>query len=263
MCYTATFYFSIPVNLAAAIALVAATSSSLWAQKFIPFSKVHAIVVILFLLITSIAVFIGRYWRNKPKQRKFELTLGTVMLAIWVFDTIYWQLPANFSLYESLPIQICDLATLIAPLALLTRKRKFCTLLYFWGIALCSQAFITPAVYSSPADIGFWLFWICHTSIVGGAIYLIAVKQYQPEWRDFSFAVIAGMIYFFVVLIFNLIFDVNYGFVGNTKPDNPSIIDVLGPWPARLFLIVLLAIIAFAILMLPWEIIRIFKKRRV
>ncbi len=54
---------------------------------------------------------------------------------------------------------------------------------------------------------------------------------------------------------------VNYAFVGPSKPDQPSIIDVLGPWPQRLLLIVPLACVALAVPMIPWEISRRMQRR--
>jgi uncharacterized membrane protein YwaF len=59
-----------------------------------------------------------------------------------------------------------------------------------------------------------------------------------------------------LVLPLNVLLGANYGFVGNSRPDNPSIVDLLGPWPGRLIIIVLLVAAVLALLMLPWEIAR-------
>lgn len=49
----------------------------------------------------------------------------------------------------------------------------------------------------------------------------------------------------------NLLLYANYGFTGPSRPHNPSIIDVLGPWPERLLLIVPLAGLALFIVLAP------------
>jgi len=65
----------------------------------------------------------------------------------------------------------------------------------------------------------------------------------------------ASAAYVVVVLPIDLLLDANYGFVGKSKPLNPSIVDLLGPWPERLLIIVPLAALAMALAMLPWMVV--------
>jgi len=59
-----------------------------------------------------------------------------------------------------------------------------------------------------------------------------------------------------LVLPIDLAFGWNYGFVGPSRPDHPSIVDVLGPWPQRLAAIAAIAAAAMALLLAPWLIVR-------
>ena len=61
-----------------------------------------------------------------------------------------------------------------------------------------------------------------------------------------------------LVLPLDVMFGVNYGYVGPTKPQKPTLIDALGPWPARVFVIVGLTMVVFAMMTLPWQ----FSRRR-
>ena len=88
------------------------------------------------------------------------------------------------------------------------------------------------------------------------AVYDLAVNRFRPTWRHYAIACAASAAYVAVVLPINLMLGANYGFVGKSKPLNPSIIDVLGPWPERLLIIVPLAALAMALVMLPWVALR-------
>lgn len=129
-------------------------------------------------------------------------------------------------------------------------------LLYFWGFGLSTQALLTPALTDPPSSIWFWAFWLQHGFVIAAAVYDVAAREFRPAWRDWLFASGAIILYGIAMLPVNHWLGANYGFLGDSRPETPSIIDLLGPWPARLFVIALLAPGVMAILMLPWEIIR-------
>jgi hypothetical integral membrane protein (TIGR02206 family) len=155
---------------------------------------------------------------------------------------------------ESWPLHICDLAVWIAPAALLTQKRWLRTLLYFFGIGLSTQAFLTPVVQGGVGGIRFWLFWIGHTQIVGSAIYDVAALGYRPRWRDVVLAFGALVAYAIAITPLNLAFGVNYGYIGDSRPLRPTVIDRLGPWPWRLIPMMGMAIAVFVLAWAVWAI---------
>ena len=221
---------------------------------FRPFSAMHAGVLLLFVAATALLIRIGR--RSGPARRvRIERTLGWGMLAVWVVSNVWWLRPSQFDPARSLPLQMCDITSLLAALVLLGPRPRGMALLYFWGIGMSLQALITPDLTGGPGSIWFWLFWIGHAGTVGIALYVVAVHGYRPTWRHFGFAVAAGLAYLVVVFTVNVTFDFNYGYVGDAHPGQPSVIDFLGPWPGRVGLIAILATIAMAILMLPWHIV--------
>ncbi len=122
-------------------------------SAFHPFTVEHALVVAVFLVALGAAVVLGRRGRG-PRVVAAERAVGVGGLVLWAVSTAYWLLPANYDVEKSLPIQMCDFAALIAPLALLTGYRPFRSITYFWGLGLSSQSFVTPTLergYASPA----------------------------------------------------------------------------------------------------------------
>ena len=221
-------------------------------RMFQPFSALHAGVLLLFAVATALLIRIGRH-SDVARRARIEHALGWAMLGVWVVSNVWWVWPSRFDPATSLPLQVCDITSLLAALVLLAPRSWAIVLLYFWGIGMSLQALITPDMDRGPGDVWFWVFWIAHAGTVGIALYVVAVRGYRPSWRDYRFAVAAGLVYLAAVFTVDVLFDFNYGYVGDAQPGQPSVLDFLGPWPGRVGLVAILVTIAMAILMLPWH----------
>ena len=219
-------------------------------EKFHPFTLAHALALATIALATIVAIRTAR--AAGAGRAAVERRAGIAFCLVWVALHGWWLLPARFDPLTTLPLQMCHLTALGAGLYLVTRSRRLATLLYFWGLALCTQALLTPTLQEGPASHVFWYFWLSHGMIVGVAAYAIAVHGFRPTWGDWRFACIAAAAYVAVALPIDLALGANYGFLGPTAPDRPTIVDVLGPWPQRLAVIFAIVAGAMAVLMLPW-----------
>ncbi|MBC7771600.1 MAG: TIGR02206 family membrane protein [Pyrinomonadaceae bacterium] len=227
-----------------------------WMATFHPRTLQHAVCVAVCMVIMVGTSLLGLSLRARPAGDRLRIGIGVVGILYWIGSNIWWNLPKNFDVSESLPLQVCDLAGLIGPLALLTRKRQLRAILYFWGLVLSSQGFIQPILDVGAGHTRFWLFWANHTIIVGMAMYDLVALQFRPTWRDFFTAAGAILIYLILILPFDIVLDVNYGYVGNRSAAQKTIIDSLGPWPWRIAPLAAIALGAMAIMVLPWEFVR-------
>lgn len=216
-------------------------------EPFRAFSLTHALVLAVVAALTLLWIIIGRR-ALQATPSILESTLAWSNLAIWCSAHLWWMLPPALDIQTTLPLQLCHIASVFASIALLTRARWARTLVYFWGIGLSTQALLTPGIIDPPTSIWFWGFWLQHGFLLAAAVYDLAVHRYRPAWSDFRLACAATCGYLAVVLPLNLWLGANYGFVGNMRPGTPSIVDVLGPWPERLIVIVLLVAAVFALL---------------
>ncbi len=237
-----------------------------WGHRFEQFSLMHGVTVLCCMLMIAGVVYIGRRQRRLNRLARGVADgpgqlLGMIAVGHWVLYQLWWQFPVRYGNDFRLPLQLCDLAGLVAGLALLTGNRLLTTTLYFWAFALSTQAFVTPVVTVGPAHARFWLFWESHTIIVGSAIYAVAVRGYRPHGRDFIAGVLATLAYTAVVLPINIFYGWNYGYIGRGTPDAPTVIDRLGPWPFRLIPLATLVFGAFVIVYLPWLLADRFGKR--
>lgn len=222
---------------------------SIWFQ---PFSLTHGLTLLAIAAATAILCVAGL--RASPNPRLiFERWAALGNLFVWVMAHVFWMLPAQFDARTSLPLQLCHIAALTATACLLANARILQTLVYYWGLALSTQALLTPALEDGPGTLWFWVFWQQHAFVVALACYLLVVRDYRPTWLDFRHACLATFIYLCVVFPIDVAFDLNYGFVGPSRPDYPTIIDALGPWPQRLPIIFAIIAGVMALITWPWQ----------
>lgn len=227
-----------------------------WAKKFESFTLFHLIVAGSFSIAMFGAWAIGRRLRNRDSERRFRIGWGYTVLVYKILETAWYNWPGNFDIKESLPLQLCDLAAFVAAAAMITHKRPLRTMLYFWGIGLSTQGFFTPILKEGYESWRFWFFWISHTMIIGSATYDVVVCRYRPTLRDVVVAFAWTLAFAGVAMAVNLMWDVNYGYIGNTKPENRTIIDDLGSWPLRVVKLAVLIVFLFLLLWAVWPISR-------
>ena len=226
------------------------------AKTFEQFSTTHAVVIVAFFGAVSLAIALGRRHRGTPTLAAWERRVGVAFLALWCVSTVYWLLPRNYNVHKSWPLHMCDLVSLVAPFVLLTSRRWLRALLYYWGLGLSSQGFVTPTLNHGPGTLVFWLFWMIHAAIVGTAIYDLVVRRYRPGWRDFAVGASAAAAYAVAMLAIDIPLHLNYGFVGNLPAEQPTIVDRLGPWPGRVVILSGIVLAWMVVMTVPWVVAR-------
>jgi len=77
------------------------------------------------------------------------------------------------------------------------------------------------------------------------------VEGFRPTWKSFKTVVIWTNIYMAIVFFINLALGSNYMFIAH-KPDFPTLIDMLSPWPWYILELEVLALVICFILYLPF-----------
>ena len=219
------------------------------ASEFSAYGPSHWGVLALFVIGAATLVLVGRR-QTEEQARRFGRVLGAVTAVIYAAILIYVLSPPSI---DSVPLQLTDLATVVAAYALWSRRQWASALTYYWGLVLSTQALISPALQSPDfPDYRFLAFWAIHLLVVWAAIYLTWGRGMRPDWRDFRFAVVATLLWATVTFTFNKFAGTNYGFL-NHKPSTASLLDVLGPWPWYVFVAATLVCIVWALMTWPWE----------
>lgn len=208
------------------------------------------------LLLMALLCVAGRRLKRRGGEPVLRAVVAGLTLLAWaVMQTVYFW-PGHYDPAVSWPLHVCDIAAVLGPLAVLTRQRVLLAVLYFWGIGLTSQAFITPVLSTDhgPGSIWYWLFWSNHTIVVGLAVYALVVLGYRPRFGDLLATLGFTGTWVAVVLPLNIAYGWNYGYLSPELPGATTLLNALGDWPGRLFKMYAIVGVGFVMLWLPWAI---------
>ncbi|MFD0362689.1 TIGR02206 family membrane protein [Nocardia sp. GCM10030253] len=219
-------------------------------REFSAYGLSHWIVLAVFAVGSVLVVRIGRRHRSASAARHFGQAFGAAILALYLVIYLYAMIP--LSVGHSVPLRLTDLASLVAAYALWSNQHWAYALTYYWCLTLSTQALASPALASPDfPHYEFLAFWAIHLAVVWAAIYLTWGIGMRPDWRSYRIAVVVTAAWAAVTFAFNSLADTNYGFV-NAKPDTPSLLDVLGPWPWYLGTVMLILLAVWALMTWPW-----------
>jgi hypothetical integral membrane protein (TIGR02206 family) len=224
-------------------------------RQFVAYGPSHLVVLAVFVIGAALLVWIGRR-QTEAQARFFGRAFAVLILAAFLVALVYKLIRPHMD--TSIPLQLCDVAELIAVYALWSQRHWAFVLTYYWCLVLSSQALITPDV-GTPEEGApdfphhlFLTFFTLHVLVVWAAIYLTWGRRMRPTWRDYRFAIIATLVWAVFTFTFNAITGTDYGYL-NRKPPTASLLDVLGPWPVYLLVEIAIVLIVWALITWPWE----------
>jgi len=219
------------------------------AREFSAYGPSHWAVIAVFVIGAGLLVWVGRR-QSERQARRLGRILGAVTALIYAAILVYVLTPPTL---DSVPLQLTDLATVVAAYALWSQKHWAYALTYYWGLVLSTQALISPALRSPDfPHYQFLAFWAIHLLVVWAAIYLTWGRGMRPDWHSYRIAVAVSAVWAVVTFTFNSFAGTNYGFI-NRKPSTASLLDVMGPWPWYVFIGTALIVTVWALMTWPWE----------
>jgi hypothetical integral membrane protein (TIGR02206 family) len=221
------------------------------ADRFESFGGQHLLLVGLFLGGAVALVLLGRAQRGTPRARRFSRAYAVAIPCVTVPSQLFQLTPGDFDLATSLPLQLCDLAWVAAVWALWSHNRVPVALTYFWGLTLTVQGIITPSLGQAFPHPRYLAFWAMHFLVVWAALYLTCGLGLGPRWREYRVAVAVTVGWAVLVLAFNSVTGVNYGYL-NRKPSSASLLDLLGPWPVYVVASLGILLAGWALMTWPW-----------
>ncbi len=218
--------------------------------RFEPFALSH-ISMLLLLFALLLILFILRNRLNRGKQVIRYILIGFLLVSelslyIWYNYTGVWD-PI-----DSLPFQLCTLSLLLSIIMLFTRSYRLFEVTFFLGVGGAFQAMLTPELSYDYPHYRYFHFFLAHIAIIVASFYMILYEEFRPTlasvWRALITLNILALFVFFV----NKITGGNYMFLAR-KPNNPSLIDYLGPYPWYLLSLEFVTLGVFLLLYLPFS----------
>ncbi|MFS0865215.1 TIGR02206 family membrane protein [Fredinandcohnia sp. 179-A 10B2 NHS] len=209
----------------------------------------HAVMVGL-LLLSGFLLFMFRKKISKGKSAirytlAFFLLGSELSLYVWYVYTGVWN-PV-----DSLPFQLCSISLLLSVIMLLSRNTFLFEITYFLGIGGALQAMLTPELAYDFPHYRYFHFFLAHIAIILASLYMLWYENCRPTitsvWKAFAALNVIAVIVYFA----NKVTGGNYMFLAR-KPSNPSLIDLLGPYPWYILSLEIVALVMFFILYIPF-----------
>jgi hypothetical integral membrane protein (TIGR02206 family) len=223
------------------------------AAEFTAYGATHLGAVVV-MLAGAVGLVLAARCLDDPTDR-LGRTLAVVILMTTLPLQVLYFTPEHWSLQRSLPIQLCDVATLAAAYALWTHRWWAVGLTYYWGLTLTTQAIATPDLRTPFPEPIFLLYWAMHIGTVWAAVHLTWGRGLVPDWRSYRLAMAATTVWAVLITVANAALGTNYGYL-NEKPRAASILDLLGPWPVYVVAEALLIAGGWALVTWPWVALR-------
>jgi hypothetical integral membrane protein (TIGR02206 family) len=224
-------------------------------HEFTAYGPSHLVVLSIFVLGAVLLVWVGR--RSTDAQPRILGRILAVLIVLAFVVALIYKL-AQPDIQTSIPMQLCDIAELVAAYGLWSQRHWAFSLTYYWGLLLSSQALLTPDI-GTPTEGApdfpnhlFVTFFALHVLVVWSAIYLTWGRRMRPGWHEFRYAVSVTLGWVAFTLTFNTAAGTNYGYL-NGKPPTTSILDALGPWPSYVLVEIAVVVAVWAAMTWPWQ----------
>jgi hypothetical integral membrane protein (TIGR02206 family) len=221
-------------------------------SPFVLFGPAHLTALAIIVLCCFSQLYFRKIWGEKERNIvrwvfAIAIVVNESALHIW---SIYWGI---WNIQTMLPLHMCAVLIWLSAYMLVTKKYAIYEFVYFMGLGGAMQAVLTPAdaaAYNFP-HFRIMQTFIAHGLLINIAIYMTVVEGFRPTLQSFKRVFIWTNIYMVPVFFLNLAIGSNYLFVAG-KPNFPTLLDALAPWPWYIIELEAIAFAIFFILYIPF-----------
>ena len=204
------------------------------------------------LAVTAVAaVGLARTVARRPDSMRIRFGLAVFLVAAVAVWLLHDAASRPLSVWDVLPLHLCDFLILVAVYALLTLRRFACELLYFWSAGTL-LAMVTPDLASGFPHPAFVVYFALHGAVVVAAAVVVLGLGQDPRpgaaWRAFG----ATVAYAAGVGVVDHALGANFLYLCR-KPYEPTLLDAFGPWPVYLVTVALFALGLFHLMAWPFR----------
>ncbi|HKQ19209.1 MAG TPA: TIGR02206 family membrane protein [Candidatus Eisenbacteria bacterium] len=214
----------------------------------------HVVTLALVVGAASLLTWAAKRSRNAEGRghSAIRFTLATLLAGGLGFALVNALPLRGVEWLDILPLHLCDLAVVVAVWALVSRNQTACELLYFWGLTGTLIAMLTPDVDRGFPDSHCLAFFGLHGAVAISAVVMVFGVGVTPRpganlrvfWITNAYALLAGVI--------DIATGENYLYL-RSKPSQPTLLDVMGPWPWYILAADAVAFVLFWVLMAPFR----------
>lgn len=184
--------------------------------------------------------------------RAVRVVLASLLLAGTAGYLVGETVAGRLSVWDFVPLHLCDFAIFVAAFALLTLRPLAVEIVWFWALSGTVLAIVTPDVAGSFPEWRWLAYFGLHGAVVATAVVLVVGLGLEPRqgapWRVFGWTAL----YAAIVGAVDWVTGANYLYLRH-KPVRPTLLDWFGPWPLYLVVTAAVGLALFHLLMLPFR----------
>ena len=221
-------------------------------QPFIILGTSHLVTLAIIL---CLAIFFPRNYRDKPVSQKENIAkiLGISIIALELIKPFLWH-SMDYPWIRLLPIHMCSLSGFFIGIFLLTNRRLFFEVAFFWGIGGGINALITPDVTMTFPDPKYVLFFLGHGLLMVNIGYACIALSNRPTFHSVKNGIFFSLGALPFIYIINLLLGppANYWYLGAKPTEGQSIMDFFPDPPLHIPLLVIIGAILFLLIYSPY-----------
>jgi hypothetical integral membrane protein (TIGR02206 family) len=193
------------------------------------FSTEHLAALVAIATAAGLSVALARRHGERASV-PVSRALALLILAGWIGEQVANLVEGIWSARFTLPLQLTDVVSLTAVVALWRPRSLLVELTYFWALTASLQATLTPDLARTFPSVFYFTYFTYHAGAIVAACLLVYGRRLYPRpgaaWRvlavTLAFAAIAG--------VANVLTGGNYMYLRH-KPVRSSLLDLMADWP--------------------------------
>lgn len=220
-------------------------------KPFLNWSIAHIAPILIFLSITFILIKYAKTQLNRLGQKKLLLLLCLFPFFGWLLAIVMKCLQGQLTIREDLPIYICRIMAITAPLVYWKENKFWTGVFYFWIIVGTANALLTPDLKFTAFHWQYLGYFLMHAGLLSLPLYYIFVLGHSVKRKDLWNAFMMANALLVFTMVLNYFIGSNYMYTKH-KPEVPSLLDSMGPWPWYLVSTQILALFLFSLAFIPF-----------
>ena len=222
------------------------------AEPFILFGTDHLLAILAVILIS---ILVPHYLKKTSlaTKKRFGYVLAYILILNELVKPYYHTQFFGYDLLNVLPFHMCALSAFSISIFLLTNKRIFYEVAFFWGIGGGLMALLQPDTPLDFPDPVFIIFYLSHGAMLLAIGHASIALENRPNLDSVKKAIMVSLVVIVVIYFINLILGppANFWYLG-ARPDGTSIMDLMPDPPRHIPIVITLGLIMFSIIYLPY-----------